>query len=1080
MFIMKKILLLGFMLACLGLNAQTTIYTLDFSVIGGFNHSSANPPAAGPQVFNGANYVLGYDLAPSTDASGNFFESDGSKLISRDFGGAAYFQTNVIDISAAQQIDILGLGNQLGDVFNGPGEFLRWFYILDGGTPVQGPMANSAASSINTPATFSNIDVSSNNTLVVGFEFNFNGGTNGIEITSLIVQAFTAGANTSPLISNLVQTPSTAIVNDTDVVSITADVTDDVAVQAVNLLYDVVATGTAFDGTYDNAVVMTATMSSYMGTINAQLSGNTVYYAIEATDGNMPTAGVTTTATASYDVLAQQPRGLQLTTVDAPVLIDFDTTVANVNNGPFAATGFALVPSIGQLDANAFAITGLSDGDTGFGDVNTGADFGRGISTGGVGTAGIYAFEVSTGDVALGVQPTGAELTPGSISFLFTNNTGVTINELSIAYDVYTLSNEGRQNNIVFSHGMDLTSLVAVPASEVRTILTDDPAAAWERNLVALDLTGITIPVGATYVLSWNIDEIGGAGSSDELGLDNIQLIANPATNQLTASGDFKTLNLLGNVSLTSASNLTDILKLESGTLTTNNNLTLKSTAGKSAIIAPVVSGAITGNVTVEQFYPARRAFRFVSSPVTMSGTIFSDWQQGGLNPMDMGYVAGLGTQITGGTANGFDVSATNAPSLFSYDNLNQVWMANATSTNVGLNAGDARRLLVRGDRSVSLTTVNAPATATTLTATGTLATGSQTLTMGLSTTAGGFNLVGNPYQAQVDVLQVLGSPFTQDINSDLFYVWNPNAGTRGAYVTYTRGSGTTPAMSAVNEFIQPGQAFFTVSTDSDANSVINPAIRFEEGFKNSSSQTTATFSTPANNSAVSIDILTPSDLQAGIARDGVLVQFSTTGTDAITSKDAVKIQNLDENLAIVNNSTLLSVESRAIPQDGDIIPLQLTGTQSGTYHFVINSNMQDGTLLLVDQYLNTNTTITNGTNQVNVQLDSAVAASIASDRFYLKFTTGTLGLDDEITLNTIKVYPNPNTGESINITGFQSGDKVLVNMFNLNGQKVFNLETLPNNGVIAINNLLNLHKSVYLLEVTQNNKTIVQKILIY
>jgi hypothetical protein len=103
---------------------------------------------------------------------------------------------------------------------------------------------------------------------------------------------------------------------------------------------------------------------------------------------------------------------------------------------------------------------------------------------------------------------------------------------------------------------------------------------------------------------------------------------------------------------------LEGILTLTNGSVTTNDNLTFKSTATTTAAVASVVSGSVTGNVTVEQFYPAMRAYRFFSSPVNMGGTILSNWQQNGLNPGDAGYEAAIGTQITGGTlANGFDQS---------------------------------------------------------------------------------------------------------------------------------------------------------------------------------------------------------------------------------------------------------------------------------------------------------------------------------------------------------------------------------------------------------------------------------------
>ncbi|HEY0045395.1 MAG TPA: hypothetical protein VGB44_01650, partial [Flavobacterium sp.] len=114
-------------------------------------------------------------------------------------------------------------------------------------------------------------------------------------------------------------------------------------------------------------------------------------------------------------------------------------------------------------------------------------------------------------------------------------------------------------------------------------------------------------------------------------------------------------------VTLQGATNLTGILSVQAGTFNTGNMLTLKSNAAGSAVIAPVI-GTVAGEMTIERYIPARRAFRFLSSPVD-GGTIRSNWQENGAE------VAGLGTDITGpgGAANGFDPSGSNNPSMFSY-----------------------------------------------------------------------------------------------------------------------------------------------------------------------------------------------------------------------------------------------------------------------------------------------------------------------------------------------------------------------------------------------------------------------------
>ncbi|PVD49471.1 hypothetical protein DC498_24960, partial [Terrimonas sp.] len=99
-----------------------------------------------------------------------------------------------------------------------------------------------------------------------------------------------------------------------------------------------------------------------------------------------------------------------------------------------------------------------------------------------------------------------------------------------------------------------------------------------------------------------------------------------------------------------------DVLTITSGALTTGGKLTLKSTATNTARVAPV-TGTISGNVTVERYIPARRAWRLMNAPVGGTQTINQAWQEGvttaSPNPNP---APGYGTYVTvGSVANGFD-----------------------------------------------------------------------------------------------------------------------------------------------------------------------------------------------------------------------------------------------------------------------------------------------------------------------------------------------------------------------------------------------------------------------------------------
>src|SRR5690606_18453035 len=165
------------------------------------------------------------------------------------------------------------------------------------------------------------------------------------------------------------------------------------------------------------------------------------------------------------------------------------------------------------------------------------------------------------------------------------------------------------------------------------------------------------------------------------------------------------------------------------------------------------------------------------------------NWQEG-VNNTGVNFPAdnldpnpGFGTHITGSMtgANGFDATPSGNPSLFTLDNATQLWV-DIDNTDINtITAGKAYRLMVRGDRSIDVTSNTAIPTNTVLRTTGTLYTGTFATT-DFNENAGAFNFFGNPYPATVDMDAVLTA--ATNINTNSYYIWDPNMGTRGAYIT--------------------------------------------------------------------------------------------------------------------------------------------------------------------------------------------------------------------------------------------------------------------------------------------------------
>lgn len=225
--------------------------------------------------------------------------------------------------------------------------------------------------------------------------------------------------------------------------------------------------------------------------------------------------------------------------------IDFTTTVNGVSNGRFDASGFQSSPAIGQLDSDAWAITGFSYGDLAFGGTQTTAntDYTRGTAYAYVGWGGIYAL-YGFPDPILGIQPVDDDFTQGTITLKIQNNTGGIINSLVLSYDVLICNDQDRSNSFNFSHSADDISYTSVSSLDFTSTTTKDKDADWivyGRNTV---LESLNIPDGSYYYLRWTGDDVGGSGSRDEFGLDNIVIAS--TTNDLTTLASSPSAQLPG------------------------------------------------------------------------------------------------------------------------------------------------------------------------------------------------------------------------------------------------------------------------------------------------------------------------------------------------------------------------------------------------------------------------------------------------------------------------------------------------------------------------------------------------------
>ncbi|WP_304035764.1 T9SS type A sorting domain-containing protein [Mesonia mobilis] len=540
-----------------------------------------------------------------------------------------------------------------------------------------------------------------------------------------------------------------------------------------------------------------------------------------------------------------------------------------------------------------------------------------------------------------------------------------------------------------------------------------------------------------------------------------------------------------------------NVLTVTNGTLTTNDQVLLACNFvdpdRRTAQIADLTNGDISGLVTVEQCFPGRRAFRLVSPSVTTSTTIRENWQENQNNtgtnfPTDnQNSNDGYGTHITGSQsgANGFDATPSGNPSMFMFDNVNQNWSAVTNTNATTLTAGAPYRLMIRGSRAINVTSNSVGVSNTILSTEGAVLKGDIDQNT-FNSTAGSYNFFGNPYHAAINVASLFGDASTSNVNANFYYIWDPTLGGtptpgqpggRGAFVAIDLSDGSNGSGSDANQFLQPMQAGFFVT----ANAGTTPNLHFSESIKAVTADQTSVMRN-ANLNAKSIGIKLYNEvsyLNGDTPSDGLKIKFASDGNNAFDMKDAPKYGNLDENLARnISNTHYLALESRNLPVAGEILPFFINQYRTENYVFEIDvENITEVEVFLKDNYLNELTPLSTGVNQVSFIIDQDVEASVAFDRFELRFAESNLGAED-FNQNQLMVYPNPIKGNELQIRLGEMSSEVDVVLYDMLGKQVYRSVQQPTQEVVSLTDL-DLANGIYILKVqTAEGKLFTQKIV--
>jgi len=509
--------------------------------------------------------------------------------------------------------------------------------------------------------------------------------------------------------------------------------------------------------------------------------------------------------------------------------------------------------------------------------------------------------------------------------------------------------------------------------------------------------------------------------------------------------------------------------------LNTADQLTLLADSVSFASVKPLLAGAdILGKVVVQSFIKGgARGYLSLSSPVF--DTVSSNKQVKAFTYIQLKKFMPM--TGNGGPVNGFDEGAIANPSgatvrtyreQASPTQVQYVFPAKARDT---ISAGKGFFFFFRGNRNNIYNKVNPPfltPESVVMEYTGFVNRG--TIKVPLSYTNyknegdDGFNLVGNPYPATIDLHKLLaGTPYTK--------VWIQNL--NNAYAVYDLNLQT--GTNGASRYIIPSQAFYiqtkapgvlSFTEDCKASDAVAPGrIMSAPGNRAALTMSGSGAARKAERVKIRLAALNSSDA------DETMIVFKEGSSNSSTDEDAVVLpeaKKLISSLSTDNSS--LAINYLPVTKADQIVKLRIDGEKSGNYSLNVSENLlyNYSDILLKDNYVNSVTSLKNGSTY-NFMVNKDLSSTFGDQRFELIFKNA--GSDNskilvsgtESSKENIVIYPNP-ASSNISIKLLDDSRPVQVKIYNSAGA-LLKKNSFTAGGVIN-QNIGDLPSGIYFIEI--------------
>ena len=679
----------------------------------------------------------------------------------------------------------------------------------------------------------------------------------------------------------------------------------------------------------------------------------------------------------------------------------------------------------------------------------------------------------SSNKIIVSIQRPVLTILPENQQLIFGRGTGHSFSDPSNWY-VYQSSTNSFEPSMT---APTLGSKVMIPAKA--TCVLSEPILTTNASI-----NSMVLEAGAVLDLNGNELKLESISGTGKIKAANGNLHFTGTTNAGTLyldSIDCKLNKLSYNQSLNLGSKLelTGNLVPISGTLFTQGNLVLKSTAQQTAQINTGSGNYLNGEVVVERYIPGTsgRRYRYLAAPFAQGPNVASSWQQQ-IHITGLGIGGSICPNLTP-NSNGFDATSTSTYSMLNYNEQTAIsfgtgvygttvyanaWKGIHSTITHQLTAGTGYNVFVRGNRTQGCSLLNGTtiynAQDVLLSAKGTIQTGPFQFNVTYSPSNGkGWNLIGNPYPSSI-VWSDNTQAWQRNNIENAYWIYKPS----GDHYASWNGAlqmGTNQA----SHTIESGSSFFVKANSN------NPSLALTEMAKQTQLQASTMFKNEI--SAIRILFVKPDKVQ-----DEAIVAISGTAQNSKDEMDTEKMGN--NNLNVYTKTTEginCAIQTIAQVDNFIIIPLAVQSNFTGMHHLSFKGLIQiDGyDVLLEDTYTGV---VLNIQTQNQYSFNVSSAPYLGEQRFRLMFVNkGSnanykhLFTGQNSSINTLQIYPNPiHSNAILKCQGLEgiSAKLLLINQLGQISRIEEQLEIVNGNLQLDLS-VYSLKNGIYLLEITDD-----------